>query len=685
VLAATSPAGPLLMALVGILVISLLLLLLARVFSGRGIWRPVPAALPLGLWACLPLLQVIPLPPAMVHWLSPRAWEFYWQSIWVVQPQTWMPLSLDPPATLDIFFRGAAAWGGYLLAVQVFAGRQRLEGIALLLSGVAALSALLALLRPDLQHTLLLPAMLLPVTFALYLTHRPATDDSRWRDRLGRWLGRPRLNRAMLLLAGMVSMTAALLAGAQRGQGSWSIGFLVFALLLLAHRRRWPWRAGLAVLAVMLVVVTTLPHLGQPLSSIHWRETWRLLTDFPVLGAGSGAWAQLLLQYHFLPKVEVQVPSWMTLAAGIGFGGLLLAGWAMGSWLYATMRCWRQRRNAFAVCLGAGCTGGLLAGLLYGVVPLLLVALLAALATAASLHSSRPPAAGAAPLGRPQAALAMGMLVLLLSGQILLPLLLLPEHLPAQLRQYAPALFYLDRQQTLLDDHLLQGDFHGALQQTATALRLRPLSVPTRWQAAEIFDRLGAEESADRLWLSLAAATPEGPRRFAQRLWQRGSGEAAKAYLRRTLVGSPQRTGEFLPLLEFWGVGHEEMSALLPEEPLAQLALGEFLAARAENDLAVGRFRQAVLLASSTGGGVPDIYERAGEFFHAQGRHPEALEMVQSGLQHFPARSPLRRMAGSLYEKMGIRYRAIEEYRQCLLLDPTDQWSRQRLAILAGD
>jgi tetratricopeptide (TPR) repeat protein len=126
------------------------------------------------------------------------------------------------------------------------------------------------------------------------------------------------------------------------------------------------------------------------------------------------------------------------------------------------------------------------------------------------------------------------------------------------------------------------------------------------------------------------------------------------------------------------------MSNLLPDAPLAQLALGEFLAARAETTLAVARFRRAVLLADNDGGGEPDVFERAGEFFLIQGLHPEALEMVQTGLLHHPARLPLRRLAGGLYEKLGIHYRAIEEYRQCLVLDPADPEARRRLAALSG-
>jgi tetratricopeptide (TPR) repeat protein len=678
-------ANPLLADLLGALVVFLLLLQLARTFVGQRAWQPVPASFPLALLALFPLLQAIPLPPAMVHWLSPRAWEFYRQSIWVVHPQAWMPLTVDFPSTLQVFFRGVTAWGLYLLVVQSLTDGQRLEKTVLVLSGAAALSALLALLFPLPEATLLLSAVLLPPTLALYLAGRPAVDYYSWRERLGQWLCSPQITRQMLLLGAILLLLTALLAGAPSWPGGWSVGLLAFALVLLTRRRLRRRGAVLAFAAVLLVLITMLPPWGNhPFgSAAAWQGAWQIVAAFPVAGAGSGA--QMQLPAHYRSVLGDHDPLLFAGGVGIGIGGLLLASWAMALWLRSTWANWRKRRNVLAVCLYAGCLGGLLAALLHAAVPQLLVALLAGLGAATALHSSRLSTESAASMGKFKAGVAMVFLAVLLIGQLALPLVLLPDRLPASVRQHVPEFFSIDRQQRLIDEGLRQGNFRRALHHAAIALRLQPLDPSMQLQAAEIFDRLGEEEAADQLWQSAAAAHPESHRRFAQRLWQRGGSEAAKSYLRRTLVHSQRLTGEFLLLMEFWGLGHEEMITILPEEPLAQLAFGEFLASRAANTSAAGRFRRAVQLAASTGGGSPDIFERAGEFFFAQGLNPEALEVVQRGLQYFPARIPLRRMAGSLYEKMGISYRAIEEYRQCLVLDPNDQWSRQRLAILAGD
>lgn len=669
----------------GALLLALLLLQMIRTVTAGRLWHPAPAALPLALLALLPLLQVVPLPTVMLHWLSPQAWEYYRQSIWVVQPKAWMPLSLDPTASLAAFFPGIAAWACYLLVVQLLTDRPRLEKAVLVLTAVAAGSALLALTLADQPGTLLLPAVLLPVTCALYLARRPKVEDTCWQERLRRWFRCPELNGQMLLLAAVAVLLLALGTAMSGAPGGWSVGLLVFALLLLSRRRLRRWGGYLLLPAVPLLVMDILPMGGKPFDSVAvWYDAWQVFTNFPVFGIGSGAQASMTA-YHPLLLGDGRRPSLLAVGVGGGFAGLLLAAWAAGDWLRSTLAYWRRRHNVFAVCLYAGCLGGLLTALGRAVAPLPLLALLAGLAAAAALHSSRSSLTGTVSLSKLQAGSAMILLAVLLAGQLALPLMVKPERLPTSFRRLSLEFLTVDRQQTLIDEHLHQGDPHAALIHIAMALRLRPLHPSMQSQAAEILDRLGQEAAADKLWLSAAGATTDGSRRFAQRLWQRGSGEAAKGYLRRILASNPQRTGEFLPLLEFWGVGHDEMVSLLPEAPLAQVALGEFLAARSEQRLAARHFRQAVQLAGGIGGGPPEVFERAGEFFVVQGQHRDALEMVQSGLRHFPTRLPLRRLAGSLYEELGISYRAIEEYRQCLLLDPSDAWSRQRLALLTGE
>jgi tetratricopeptide (TPR) repeat protein len=55
---------------------------------------------PFVLLAIYVVLQIVPLPPSWIKKLSPVTWYAYQETIWVVQPDAWMPLAVHVNATL---------------------------------------------------------------------------------------------------------------------------------------------------------------------------------------------------------------------------------------------------------------------------------------------------------------------------------------------------------------------------------------------------------------------------------------------------------------------------------------------------------------------------------------------------------------------------------------------------------
>jgi Tfp pilus assembly protein PilF len=58
---------------------------------------------------------------------------------------------------------------------------------------------------------------------------------------------------------------------------------------------------------------------------------------------------------------------------------------------------------------------------------------------------------------------------------------------------------------------------------------------------------------------------------------------------------------------------------------------------------------------------------------------------MRSATEYLPDDAGLRIMTGGVYEKMGIPYRAIEEYRKALMIDPKRQDVRKRLDALLAE
>ena len=79
----------------------------------RTFYRP-PGLLPLALFGLFMLLQMIPLPPGLLSLISPATAERYSETVWLLQPGAWMPLTVNLQRTLEAFFFFTACLAFYL-------------------------------------------------------------------------------------------------------------------------------------------------------------------------------------------------------------------------------------------------------------------------------------------------------------------------------------------------------------------------------------------------------------------------------------------------------------------------------------------------------------------------------------------------------------------------------------------
>jgi tetratricopeptide (TPR) repeat protein len=65
-------------------------------------------------------------------------------------------------------------------------------------------------------------------------------------------------------------------------------------------------------------------------------------------------------------------------------------------------------------------------------------------------------------------------------------------------------------------------------------------------------------------------------------------------------------------------------------------------------------------------------------------RYDDALKVMRKAIEYLPDDAGLRLTTAGLYEKMDITYRAMEEYKKALLINPDNQEARKRLEELAS-
>jgi tetratricopeptide (TPR) repeat protein len=78
----------------------------------------------------------------------------------------------------------------------------------------------------------------------------------------------------------------------------------------------------------------------------------------------------------------------------------------------------------------------------------------------------------------------------------------------------------------------------------------------------------------------------------------------------------------------------------------------------------------------------PSCFFKAGTYFTKQKDYEEALNIMLKGIEYVPDNAKIRIAAAYLYEKVGIPYRATEELKYALILDPKNRRARKKLQEL---
>ena len=371
---------------------------------GRGHWArahgfAVPAVagreLLIALHA-LVLVQLVPLPPALLKVVSPGSHAFYERMSLV--PIGWMPITLNPADTA----RGFAFLLGmgllYAAVYREFADerwRRRLAATVVATACVLTVAALVqsrsadptriyGLWKPRWDWGVYGPyvsrnhfagylAMAIPIAlgFAAESAHHVRRS---WRARRLGWvaLGEPAGTALMRRAAAALVLVVGLLASHSRG-GLLAFAAGVIALAALVRRGRWlvlPLAAALAVAGVFWVDVsaTRTAFLTRSLQQSRlglWRDALRMVPDFPLLGAGFNAFGTSYTPYQTVERYEWYGEAhneYLQALVDTGLAGAAL----VAALLLRLLRC--GLRAARASALDAGLLGALAACAAHNVV-----------------------------------------------------------------------------------------------------------------------------------------------------------------------------------------------------------------------------------------------------------------------------------------------------------------------------
>lgn len=379
------------------------------VFAGRGgserrQLRAVPGILPLLLFLAYILLQVIPLPPAVVGILSPEASRLQIRFLAPGEAPGWLPLSIDPRSTLREFFLWGSCAVFYWTSVQLLADAGRLQRTARALAIFGGVLSYIALLQYftagnniywvfpshtdnsfgpyyNRNHYAALIEMILPPALAVFLFSRPRGAYASWRNWIVTVWGRRAGIVHLLLGVSVVLMAVSVFVSLSRGGiVGMCLGTTTFAMLLI-HRFR-QGRGRLVLTGVAALVLLSVTWFGwdpivrrfekiagqekllADLRFTYWRDSVGILRDFTLTGSGLGTFTDAYRHYRTLDYQSVLTHAhsdYIEFLADMGVvGALLIAGFWVAVLRAVVWRGWR-RHDKYSLYLVFGCLGGLVA------------------------------------------------------------------------------------------------------------------------------------------------------------------------------------------------------------------------------------------------------------------------------------------------------------------------------------
>lgn len=220
-----------------------------------------------------------------------------------------------------------------------------------------------------------------------------------------------------------------------------------------------------------------------------------------------------------------------------------------------------------------------------------------------------------------------------------------------------------------------------AVEEFSAALELNPLSRLALSRLGLILSsteggRVGDDGRGEVLLRAAAEYHPGKvmPQRdYALWLCSRSRYDDSFPYLQRSFELEPERAGELLLLMSACGLEDEPMQSAIGENPAAWVGYGDLLLGRGSEVGAEASYVAAARFATAGNASQALPLLRLYEFYSERGRLQEALDTVLRGIQTFPDDPRFRLAAGTLYQQLGIVYRAIEEYQKTLLLDPGNE------------
>ncbi|PID58901.1 hypothetical protein CSB45_02560 [candidate division KSB3 bacterium] len=359
--------------------------------------------LPLLAFCALVVFQMIPLPTALLRFVSPAAYHFYADAASAIQVEVphALTVSMSRHATETGFHTLMAYTGVFFLIVNNLRSPRQIKRLMYTIAAVGVVEAFYGLLdylsggqQIFLHHhthsfglsgsfvnknhfagylELAIPLLLSLLVFQLE-ERRQMTAKKRFR-----FLSEKFMKVVLIGFLSALTIGALLLSGSRGGLLSFAAGMLFFTAL--AYSRRIIRKRAPLILLVLLTAFVAAILLGhgsissrlQTLADLDsdfsfqlrrkiWNDTFSMFRASPIFGTGLGSFPHIYPQSQSFPsdlRIDHAENDYLQLLTETGAIGAFLVLCILALFLHSTIRAWMQRQARWAIIFTIGGLSGL--------------------------------------------------------------------------------------------------------------------------------------------------------------------------------------------------------------------------------------------------------------------------------------------------------------------------------------
>lgn len=587
------------------------------------------------------------------------------------------------------------------------------------------------------NHYAGLMEMLFPLVLALFLYYKPHVSYKSFRERITEIFNLQRTNIHILLgFSGVLIGTSVFLTLSRSGIVSLCLSMAIFGFMVSI--RGMSRTRGIIIMIIFLLIALSVGWFGwDPIFERFekimnaqgdistqrlqlWRDSKDIISDFPVTGTGFGSFINIYPGYRTISGDAIADHAhndYIELLSNGGLIALLIFLWFILAVLYKSFRTYYGRHELYSIYVFLGCFAGILSILMHSTTDFnlhigangLYFLFLFGLAVSAA-HTRLRDGLDNTYLKKKKFSVKVFIAVIvavliscvifnggLIAGKIYFRSIKdnrvnknsRQELLSMKGKIYMASLFdplearyhYAGAN---IERLLLNND--EALYHYKKSVQLNPVSGEYLQRLGLVLSEMNEYDKAERLLragITYDISNPERYKRYALWLQALGKKEEGEMIMSKAISLEPQKTREYITIMVLNGLSDKDILDALPERVEPHLLFADYLCKTGEEERAEDEYLKALQYLNNEDPVKPSYFYKVYRYYMGKNRYNDALKIMRKAMQFLPENVNIRLSTGGLYEKLGITYRALEEYRKALILDPHNKEAKRRLDRLS--